>query len=98
MTVDDEATKSQLPYLPGLEHAEPIGWDLRRRARRDQRPFGRVDRLIGEMEGAVMMGERELGAAIEERLDGFGGIHVLVAHEPARLVSADGQHRQTERP
>ncbi len=45
-----------------------------------------------------MAGQCRLGAAIEERLHGLGGIHVLIAHKPARLIRSDRQDRQLERP
>ena len=44
-----------------------------------------------------MMGERERGAAIPERPHRFLRIHVLVAHEPARLIGADRQDGEAER-
>jgi len=37
------------------------------------------------------MGEGDLGAAITERLHRLLRIHVLIAHEPARLIGADRQ-------
>ena len=45
-----------------------------------------------------MMAERLLGAAIEQRLHGILRVHVLILHEPARLVGTDGQDRQTQLP
>ena len=86
-----------LPDLAGLEQAEALRLDAGIDARDLQRLLGRVDRLIGELERAVVMAERELGAAITESLHGFGRVHVLVAHEPARLVGADRQDREPER-
>ncbi len=62
---------------------------------RDKR---RIDRFVGELERAVMVSERELGAAIDERLHRLGRVHVLIAHEPARLVGADRQDGELERP
>ena len=43
-----------------------------------------------------MMAERKLRAAIDERLHRFGRVHVLVAHEPARLIGADRQDGELE--
>ena len=43
------------------------------------------------------MRKRLLGPAIGQRLHGIGRIHVLIAHEPARLIGADGQDRQAKR-
>ena len=44
-----------------------------------------------------MMGKRELGAAIREGHHRFLRIHVLVAHEPARLIGSDRQDGEAER-
>ena len=71
-----------------------IRGSLQRLGERDER---RIDRFVGELERAVVVRERELGAAIDERLHRLGRIHVLVAHEPARLVSPDRQNREPER-
>ena len=57
----------------------------------------RVDGFVGQLKRAVMMGERLLGAAVGQRHDGIGWVHVLIAHEPARLIGADGQDRQAKR-
>jgi len=43
-----------------------------------------IDRFIGQLERAVMVGERNLCAAIDQCLHRLGRIHVLVAHEPTR--------------
>jgi len=40
--------------------------------------------------------ERLRRAAVLQRLHGFVGVHVAVAHEPARLVGADRQQRQRQ--
>src|SRR5262245_17247166 len=45
-----------------------------------------------------MMSKRERGTAIAERLHRVGRVHVLIAHEPARLVMADRQDGEPERP
>jgi hypothetical protein len=44
-----------------------------------------------------MVGDREFGVAIHESLHRFSRIHVLVAHEPARLVGADRQNGEPQR-
>ncbi len=44
-----------------------------------------------------MVAERELGAAVDERLHQLDGIHMLIAHEPARLVGTDRQNGEPER-
>jgi hypothetical protein len=44
----------------------------------------RIDRLVGQLKGAVVMTERARGVAIDKRLHRLGRIHVLVGHEPAR--------------
>ncbi len=45
-----------------------------------------------------MMRQRQLGAAIGQRLHRVRRIHVLILHEPARLIGADRQYRQPQRP
>src|SRR2546426_12576811 len=91
------AASSELPHLPGLERAEALGGDAAVVERGGERRARRVDRLIGELERAVMVRERELGAAFDERLHRLLRVHVLVAHEPARLVGADRQDGEAER-
>jgi hypothetical protein len=46
----------------------------------------------------LVMGERSLRSAIDERLHRLGRVHVLIAHEPARLVGADRENGEPERP
>ena len=55
-----------------------------------------LDRLVGEAERAPVMAERLGRAAQLQRLHGLVRVHVVVAHEPARLVGADRQQRQRE--
>src|SRR5947208_173030 len=62
-----------------------------------ERALRRIDRLIGELERAVVMTERELGAASLKRPNRLRRIHVLVAHEPARLVGTDRKYGEAER-
>jgi hypothetical protein len=45
-----------------------------------------------------MVAKREFRAAIDESLHRLGGIDVLVAHEPARLVGPDRQNGELELP
>ncbi len=47
---------------------------------------------------AVMVRERERRTAIGERFHCVFRIHVLVAHEPARLIGADGEDRRAQQP
>src|SRR5215813_2375120 len=56
-----------------------------------------IKRLVGQLEGAVMVAERKLGAAIDQGLHRLGRVHVLVAHEPTRLVGPDRQDGQSQR-
>ena len=44
-----------------------------------------------------MVAEGKLGAANLERLHCFGRVHVLIGHEPSRLVGADRQESELER-
>jgi hypothetical protein len=86
-----------LPHLSGPQHPELLRRDPGRRYRLGERARGRVDRVVCQGEGAMVMRERELGSAVAERLHRLGGIHVLITHEPARLIGADRQDRQPER-
>ena len=67
-----------------------------RRQRLGQRDRRRIDRLVRELERAVMMGERLRRPAIRERFHRVKRIHVLVLHEPARLIGADRQDREPQ--
>src|SRR5215475_11989771 len=58
---------------------------------------GGIERLVGQLEGAVMVAEPYLRAAIDQRLHRLGRVHVLVAHEPARFVGSDRQNSQSKR-
>ena len=44
-----------------------------------------------------MHGDALRWAEIDVRLDGVGRVHVLCAHEPARLIGADRQQRDVRR-
>jgi hypothetical protein len=47
--------------------------------------------FVSEAEAAPVHSDAEASAEIAVDLDGFGGIAVLGAHEPAREVGADGE-------
>src|SRR5262249_31387956 len=51
------------------------------------------ERLVGELEGAPVHGAERARAELDERVTGVLGVEVLRAHEPARLVGSDGEHR-----
>ena len=80
-----------MPDLPRAQRAESPGRNPGRVERIGERMQRCIDRFIGELECAVVAGERRLGAAIDQCLHGLGGVHVLLAHEPARLVRPDRQ-------
>src|SRR5437763_16701483 len=86
-----------LPDLPRLQQPKLLRLNACFDPRLDQRLNGRVDRLVGELERAVVMAKREFGAAHLKCAHSFFGVHVHLAHEPAWLVRADGQDRETER-
>ena len=44
-----------------------------------------------------MVAECQFGAAIDECLHRLGGIHMLIMHEPVRLVGADRQNGELQR-
>ncbi len=83
--------------LPRLQRHEPLTWDFRFVECRAERGRRRVNRFIRQLERAVMMGQRLLRAAIAERFDRVGWVHVLIAHEPARLIGPDRQDREPQR-
>src|SRR6516165_11986636 len=85
-----------VPHLPGPQYAESLARNASRLQRIGECKGRRIDRFVGELEGAVMAGECGLGTAIEQSLHRLRGIHVLVAHEPARLVGPDRQDRELE--
>src|ERR1700722_6977451 len=83
--------------LPRAQRTETLRRNFRFPQRIGQRKKRRIDRLVGELKRAVVMAERALGAAIDERLYRLRRVHVLVGHEPARLVCADRQKCELER-
>ena len=83
---------------PGRKAAESLGRNVSSLQGVGQRDERRIDRFVGELEGAVMVGERQLGAAVDKRPDRLGRVHVLVLHEPTRLIGADRQDGEPERP
>src|SRR5690348_1728233 len=52
-----------------------------------------VDTFVGEAKAAVMAAQAEVRAELEVRAHRVCRVHVLLAHEPARLVTADRQER-----
>src|SRR5262245_25540726 len=85
-----------LPNLPRPQRAKALCRNFGSLQRFRQRQKRRIGRLVGELEGAIVMAECALGPAIDEGLHGFRRIHVLIGHEPARLVRADRQQRQPQ--
>src|SRR6266849_9937311 len=79
----------QLPNLPGPQRAEALWRNLGSLQGLGECDERGIERLVGQLEGAVMVAEPNLGAAIDQCLHRLGRIHVLVAHEPARLVGSD---------
>src|SRR5882672_7413672 len=90
------SSHSNLHDLPRLQRHKTLARNLRLLKRRMQRDDRRVDRLVGELKGAVVMRQRLLRAAIGQRLHGVCRVHMLVSHEPARLIGADGKDRQPQ--
>src|SRR5580692_10834708 len=91
-------SKLKLHHLAGPQGAEALGRNARSLQGFGKRGERRIDRFVGELERAVMVRERQLGAAIDKGLHRLHRIHVLVAHKPARLVGADRQDGELERP
>src|SRR5438132_5690589 len=97
LTACDAWVTSNFHHLPRLQRYEPLARNLRFIQRRVKRGYRRVDSFVGELEGAVMMREGLDRAAIGQRLYGVVRVHMLVLHEPARLVGADRQDRRAQR-
>ena len=76
----------QLPNFAGLHGPETVGGEAGLGACRSERERWRVDRLVGELEGSEMVPKRQVRAAIGEGTYGLIRVHMLLAHEPARLV------------
>src|SRR6202023_1652646 len=91
-------SRLKLHHLAGPQGAEALGRNASNLQGLGKREERRIDRLVGELERAVMVRERQLRAAIAIGLHRLRRIHVLVAHEPARLVGADRQDGELERP
>src|SRR5688572_10129137 len=70
----------------GLQRREALGRDGALGPRELEVLERRVDALVAEAERAPVMAERPGRAAQPQRLDGLGRVHVVVAHEPVRLV------------
>ena len=71
----------QLPDLSRLQRPEALGRDAGGPERLGKRERRRVDRFIGQRERSEMVGERQVGAAVEERLHGLCRLEMLVAHK-----------------
>jgi hypothetical protein len=86
-----------LPHLPRPQRCET----LRRNARSVQGvrkcEARGAYRFIGELKSAVMMGERIFCATIDQCSHCLVGVHVVIAHEPAWLISTNRQNSQFKR-
>src|SRR5262245_24945578 len=94
MTAEYDATRleySKRKRLTRLEHREAFGFEPCGIERLRQGNGRRIDGFIGELERAVVMRKSDLRAAIAERFHRLLGVHVLIAHEPARLIGTDRQ-------
>jgi hypothetical protein len=89
---------SKLPYLSRPQCGKTIQRNACRAQGVRKRKQRRVNRFIGELERAVMMGQGNTSTAIDQRLHRLGWVHVVVAHKPTRLVSTDGENNQFKRP
>src|SRR5690606_10792487 len=59
---------------------------------------GSIARLVGELERAPVDADRVACADVAMNLHRLGRIDMIVGHEPARLVGADGDQRKVEAP
>ena len=50
-----------------------------------------VEAFVGELPGAIMHAEAAGGVEVLVGQDGFGGVHVHAAHEPAGFIGTNGQ-------
>ena len=55
-----------------------------------------IQRLIRQLKRAPVHGQGPLTAQVLKDLHRLLGVHMLVLHEPARLICADGQQREVE--
>ena len=82
----------ELTRFANFQHVEPAGVVLL------QRGFelfdGRIERFVGEPEGSKMHADGLFGLQIEMSQDGVFRVHVLVLHEPTRLIGANGQQSE----
>jgi len=84
------------PSLSGVERAEYVLCNLVRFQGFGQGVKRCVAFLIRELEGAPMVSDRVFRAREEEALGGLIRVLVLVLHEPARGIGADGQDGGTQ--
>src|SRR5437870_826872 len=73
-------------HLAGPERGEALGPDRAGIERRRQVLERLVDGFVGEPERSPMVPQRLGRTAQGQGFDRLGGVHVVVAHEPARLV------------
>src|SRR5690349_20772408 len=85
------------PDVAGLERNERLGPQPAPRHRGHQSLFRLEPRFVRELKRAPVKPERLARAAVDHCLHGFVWIHVLVLHEPARLVGADWKKREIDR-
>lgn len=81
---------------PGRRPLKTVRADPRR-GHGDRQRVGRiVDALIGQLEGAEVMADAELGTAQVKAFDRFLRVLMLGLHEPARLIGADRKDGETD--
>src|SRR5262245_59125161 len=84
------------PYFAGAQGLEALAGDGAVRKRGGEVGRRLLDGLVGETERAPVVAERTACPAQLQRFDRLLRVHVVVAHEPARLVGADRQEGRGE--
>ncbi len=90
------AAPRNLPRFADGQREERVVAQAQGRALACQLARRLVQGLVGQLEGAPVHAERTLGAQVGVDLQRLLDIDVLLLHEPARLVGADGDQRDVE--
>ena len=82
--------EAETQRLAEARHAKRCGQDPARLQTGCEGVGGGVDAFVGEPEGTEVHGDAVFRRKREVGLDRLVGVHVLLAHEPARLIGPDG--------
>ena len=90
--------RGHVPRFAGPKRTKSIDRDPMFAQRCIQCEQGTLNTLVGQLERAPVVPGRPARACQLEAAHGLVGVHVLVLHEPAGLVGADGQDGEPRRP